>query len=383
MNKKQPPLYFKSNLLDSQSFITFLRKHKGRCALIADEKIGSLYGKSFVTFMTKQGLECPLITFPGGEQSKTRETKESLEDQLLAHQLGRDTLLIVMGGGVTTDIGGFVAATYLRKVPFLSIPTSLLAMVDASLGGKVGVNVKEAKNIIGTFYSPLAIFIDLSFLATLPNSEILCGSAEIIKAALIGDKRLFKTLYNKCELWKKREKPLLKKVVRQSIAIKRKIIKSDPEEKGKRRILNFGHTIGHAIETLEDYRLPHGEAIAIGIIVESLIAHKLKALDASDFNAIYQLIQKMGFSLKLSKKVTSIAMQEAMIRDKKTKNKTPRFVILNGIGKVRSFKRNYCTTIDQEILDEALGWMISEFQSQSGFQPPGPSGPVFFFDEPN
>ena len=361
MKTANPPIYFEDDLLDDKMFLKRLKEHSGRFALITDEKVASLYGEPFLNFMKKHELDCILVTFHGGEKSKNRKTKEELEDKLLAQKLGRDTLLIVLGGGVTTDIGGFVAATYLRGVPYISVPTSLLGMVDASIGGKTGLNVKQAKNIIGAIYPPLAIFIDFSMLTTLPDSEILCGSAEILKHGLIADKHLFEKLEEKIDKWKERNPDFFKKVITESVKIKKKIVLQDLKESGERRILNFGHTIGHAIEALEDYTLSHGEALAIGMIVESLIAHKMGLLSESDFDAIYKLIKKMGFSLKISSRVTTALMKETMTRDKKAKGAIPRFVILDGIGKVHSFKGDYCSVIDEATLEEALGWMVQEF----------------------
>ncbi|MDJ0652338.1 MAG: 3-dehydroquinate synthase [Simkaniaceae bacterium] len=362
MKMAHPPIYFEKDLLNNEAFIKLLQKHVGRFALIADEKVASFYAKPLLTFMKKEAFECHLVTFQEGEKSKTRKTKEEIEDQLLAQKLGRDTLLIVMGGGVTTDMGGFVASTYLRGVPYILVPTSLLAMVDASIGGKTGVNVKQAKNVIGALYFPLAVFIDLSMLSTLPDAEILCGSAEILKAGLIRDKYLFEELEEKIGLWTDRNPDFLQRLISQSIKIKKKIIERDVKETGERRILNFGHTIAHAIEVLEGYTLSHGEAIAIGMVVEAFIAHKMQTVTASDFNAIYQLIGKMGFALKISEKVSTAAMKKTIMRDKKAEKGIPRFVILDGIGKVHRFKGSYCSTAKSDILDEALGWMVAEFQ---------------------
>ena len=275
--------------------------------------------------------------------------------------MGRDTTLIVMGGGVATDLGGFVAATYCRGIPYISVPTTLLGMVDASMGGKTGVNVKSGKNLIGAFYPPKAIFIDLSMLATLPDKEILSGSAEMIKHGLIADKTLFNQLTEELKLWEQRDLDFFKTLVIENCKIKKKVVEGDFKESGERRILNFGHTIGHAIETVEEYSLSHGEAIAIGMIIEALISQKLGHLKETEFDAIYELIQTMGFPLKLSEKVTIEAMHRAMRQDKKAEGKIPRFVILHSIGKVESFKGAYCTSIEDSLLYEALGWMIAEF----------------------
>ncbi len=361
MKTTRPPIYFEKDLLEEEKFLKILKKHRGRFALITDEKVASLYSEPFLTFMKEHEFDCTLVTFRGGEKSKTRKSKEMLEDKLLEKQMGRDTLLIALGGGVVTDLCGFVASTYCRGVPYISIPTSLLGMVDASIGGKTGVNVKEGKNVIGTIYPPLAVFIDFSMLTTLSDKEILCGSAEIVKHGLIADRRLLSELVEDLDKWQQRDLDFLKKIIIKSCKIKQKIVNRDLKEGGERRILNFGHTIGHAIEAIEGYTLSHGEAIAIGMIVESLISQKLSYLDEGDFDEIYELIKQMGFPLKLSDKVTLSSMKNAMGHDKKGERAIPRFVILNGIGKVQSFKGAFCTTLEESLLDEVLGWMVAEF----------------------
>lgn len=358
---KHTPIHLTEDLLEDEKFIKTLEGHKGRFVLLTDEKVGSLYSKPLLELMNELELQCSLITFPPGEKSKTRKTKETIEDQLLAKKFGRDTLLIVMGGGVVTDLGGFIAATYLRGIPYLSIPTTLLAMVDASIGGKTGVNVKEAKNVIGAFYPPQELFIDLSMLSTLPDKEILYGSAEILKHGLIADSALYELLEEQVDQWHVRDPHFLKKVVTQSIKIKKKVVEKDAKEGGERRILNFGHTIAHALETLEEYHLSHGEAVALGMIVEALLSLKLGHLKEKDFDAIYSLIKAMGFSLKLSNKITISSMRKVMQRDKKAADQKPRFVILDGIGKTLNYKGAYCTPIDEALLEEALGWMVAEF----------------------
>lgn len=360
---KKHPLHLTGDLLEDETFLKTLKRHQGRFVLLTDDNVGTLYSKPFLSFMNEHALECAHVTFPAGESSKTRKTKERIEDELLAKKFGRDTLLITMGGGVVTDLGGFVAATYLRGIPYLSIPTSLLAMVDASIGGKTGVNVKEAKNVIGAFYPPNALFIDLSMLSTLPDRDILYGSAEVLKAALISDSQFYDYLEEHADLWNVRDQAFLKKVISESIKIKQKVVERDEKEGAERRVLNFGHTIAHAIETLEEYQIHHGEAVALGMIVEALIAHKMGHLKETDFDAITSLIKKMGFALKLTKKVTTPAMQEVILRDKKAAGQKPRFVILDGIGNVQSYKGDYCTSIDETLLEEALGWMIAEFRT--------------------
>lgn len=355
-------IHFTYDLLEDEHLLKCLRKHPGRFVLLTDEKVASLYAKPLLDYLTREGIPCESVTFQGGEKAKNRRTKEKIEDALFEKKLGRDTFLLVMGGGVVTDLGGFVAATYCRGIPYLSIPTTLLGMVDASIGGKTGVNVKAGKNLIGAIYSPEEIFIDLSMLSTLPDEEMLSGSAEVIKYGLIRDKSIFYALREAPDSWNQRDLDLLKKVIKECVHIKKKVVEHDLKESGERRILNFGHTIGHAIENLEEYTLSHGEAIAIGMVVESLIAMKMKEIDEKDFDDIYDLFKTIGFPLKLSDRVTTEGMLEVMQLDKKGERGLPRFVILHGIGHVNSFKGDYCTAVDPWILDEALGWMIAEFR---------------------
>ncbi len=359
--KNTVPIHFENDLLKDEKFLKLLKDHQGRFALITDKKIASLYSDPFLNFMKEHEFDCILVTFRGGEKSKTRKSKEEIEDKLLEKKLGRDTLLIALGGGVVTDLCGFVASTYCRGIPYVSVPTSLLGMVDASIGGKTGVNVKQAKNVIGAIYPPLAIFMDLSILTTLPDKEILSGSAEIVKHGLIADKHLYYELVLDLDKWQQRDQGFLKKVVIKSCKIKQKVTEHDLKESGERRILNFGHTIGHAIESIEEYTLSHGEAIAIGMIVESLISQKLGHLEQGDFDEIYELFKIMGFPLKISDKVTLSSMKNTMGHDKKAEGAIPRFVILDGIGKVQCFKGTYCTAVEDTLLDEALGWMVAEF----------------------
>ena len=354
-------IFFTQDLLKDERFLKLLEKDTNRFALIADEIVGKLYGETLLEFMESKGLSCTLIPFPCGEKHKNRWQKEQIEDALIANTFGRNTTLIVMGGGVATDLGGFVAATYLRGVPYISIPTTLLGMVDASIGGKTGVNLKEGKNLIGAIYKPKAILMDLTMLRTLPEREMLNGCAEVIKYGLISDSSLIKKLKNHASEWKLRDTKLIEDFVQTSAQIKTKVVSHDLYESGERRILNFGHTIGHAIELIEDYKISHGEAIAIGMIVEALMAYKMGHLKESDFQEVYDIFKFMDFPLTLSSRVTKAKIYEALKSDKKARSGSVRFVILSGIGHVESFKGTYCASVDDEILSEALGWMATEF----------------------
>ncbi|MBP9841051.1 MAG: 3-dehydroquinate synthase [Simkaniaceae bacterium] len=319
--------------------------------IITDDHLASLYGQPLKKKL-QEGRRIDLISFPPGEKSKTRETKAWIEDELFALGLGRDGFLIALGGGVVTDLTGFVASTYCRGIPYLSIPTTLLGMVDAAIGGKTGVNLPGGKNMIGTFYPPTEVIIDTKFLESLGEKELREGMAEVIKYGAIWDEPLFQNLFS-FQGW---NLSWLSPFIERSVQIKEEIVKRDPKEEGLRRILNFGHTIGHAIETLETYSVSHGDAIAMGMIGEAyLTGHEAPLIE---------IIEKLGFPLRLSPHVTAEALFEVMKKDKKGENKTARFVQLEKLGKTHSFNGAYCTKIEDKTLFNALNWMIQWINSK-------------------
>jgi 3-dehydroquinate synthase len=268
-------------------------------------------------------------------QQKTRETKQQLEDELFKRKMGRDTTLIALGGGTTTDLIGFLASTYMRGVPVIYIPTTLLAMVDAAIGGKTGVDTPFGKNTIGTFYTPKAILIEPSFLQTLSPLEWKNGLAEILKYGLIDDETLFAAPQDYAS------------IIPRCIAIKEKIVKLDPQEKGLRRILNFGHTIGHALETQDN--IPHGLAVAVGCVAESYLSHILGYLSAADFARIRALYKQLDYPLRPLHSLSTL--------DKKAKNGEIRFVLIDRIGHALEFNGEYCSTVPKSALDDLIRWL--------------------------
>lgn len=317
----------------------------GRLVVITDANIAPILGKSIADFL---GAE--LLVIEAGEIHKTRQTKGWIEDQLFAMGCNRDTCLIAVGGGVVTDIVGFVAATYCRGLPLVLIPSSLLAMVDAAVGGKNGVNLPQGKNMVGTFYPPEAIYIDVSVLKHLPDKEIRNGLAEVIKAGLIADSELFKRLQH----WNLGED--LSELIAMSVKVKMDVVDRDPKEKGLRRILNFGHTIGHALESMQGYRLAHGEAVALGMLAE---AHLAKF---PDYDQVLEIIKKFNFPLKISASITTKKMLEALKKDKKNTAKEVRFVQLEKIGACLPFDGAYVTTFPEDEIKATLDWMLGEFR---------------------
>lgn len=333
-----------------------LHQRDKRYAIIMDSKVKNLYAKF------TEHLDITIFSFPSGEASKTRETKAMLEDSLLSHSFGRDSCLIALGGGVTCDLVGFVASTYCRGISLLLIPTSLLAMVDAAIGGKTGVNTLYGKNTIGTFYPAEQVFIDGAFLQTLPPEEMRNGASELIKYGLIASKELFDYLREKRPLFEEMDMRFLMKIIRDGISIKSKILKEDLfEKKNKRIALNYGHTIGHAIEKLEKYTLSHGEAIAIGMIVSAYMSVEMGFLAQGDLEQIENLFREYKLNLKLPKAVNFDEFLSTVSLDKKARKGIPRFVLLKAIGELHPFEGEYCTPVPLAVLEAAFTWMNKHF----------------------
>jgi 3-dehydroquinate synthase len=303
---------------------------KLRRVLIADENIKDLYAVDLSIEM-----EAELITIPSGERAKSRAAEKKLMEELFKRGCGRDTLLMALGGGATTDLVGFVASIYMRGVPLVFIPTTLLAIVDAAIGGKTAINAPYGKNLIGTYYHPKAIFADLDMLKTLPENELFNGLAEILKMGLIHD----------VSIWKK---PDILKAIRGKLFI----VGKDPRDQGIRRILNFGHTIGHALETGSRYEMSHGKAVALGCAAEAHLSLSLGYLPEKEFEQIVGVYR--DFPLKLPKTYLRKALLEAMALDKKG---SLRFVLIDRIGHAIPFDKEYCRTVALKQLEPTLDWM--------------------------
>ncbi len=360
---KQVEVLLAQDLLFSDAAVSEIKRLAPQFALFCDEAIARLMGKKWQEYLQKKGIDALLFTFPPGEQEKSRERKAELEDLLLSKKLGRDTCMIALGGGVTTDLIGYLASTYCRGTPLVFVPTTLLGMVDAAIGGKTGVNTSHGKNLIGTFYPADRILIDPNLLSTLPPPLLRQGAAEVIKYALIRSPELFQILRN----WQPNDLAYLELIIHESVLRKAEVVESDFEEKtGLRRILNFGHTIAHAIEFLEHYKISHGDAVAIGMLVESFISHRMGLLKREAFEEIESLIGSFSFPLTLSQAVTREAMRTALLSDKKSARGAVRFVLLDKIGACHPYGGEYCTVVPEKILDEALHWMVAQFSGGGG-----------------
>jgi len=299
-----------------------------------------------VNELFKLGKEEKLI-LPSSETIKSRAIKEKIEDALIERGWGRESCLVAIGGGALIDLVGFVSATYCRGIPYISVPTTLLAMTDAAIGGKTGVNVEEAKNWIGAFHHPQKTFIDLTFLKSLPDKEFLYGLSETIKHSLIADSELFSFLETYAEDILKRKGSILEEMILRSCLIKKAIVEKDPyEREGYRRILNFGHTIGHAIETLSEYRCPHGQAVLMGMRIEAEIANQMDYLSHASLGRIDTLLKKFPFKMDYP----NCLPFEMLKRDKKGAH---HFVVLTSIGSVAPLGGNYVLPLSKKHLETA------------------------------
>lgn len=331
-----------------------------RIALVTDSHLEKLYQSQI------EHLDLKIFSFPAGEENKTRETKEMLEDHLLSHNFGRDCMIVALGGGVVGDVAGFLASTYCRGVPYIQIPTSLLAMVDSSVGGKTGLNTPYGKNMVGTFYPPKEVWIDGVFLKTLPEEQWGNGLVEMIKAGLIASPSLFESLKTSTGRIQSRDLEFILERIYESVAIKREIVEHDPEEeKGMRRMLNLGHTFGHALEVMENYKLPHGRAVAMGILASSFASNSLGHLNQATLEEIKAIFTQYGIKLSYEHEHTLDEWMSVLARDKKSLRGSPRIVMLDAIGSVLSFGGEYCDELEFPLLEKTLNWTHENFYRPS------------------
>lgn len=309
-----------------------------RAAVITDSNVASLAAESLISSFGSRPAD--LVVFPAGEASKTREVKERVEDELIARGFGRDTVIVALGGGVVTDLAGFVAATFTRGVPYVSLTTTLLGAADAAIGGKTAVDTPAATNLIGAFHQPAAVFIDLDRWLTLSDRQIREGLGETVKHACIADARFFEALedafveqgLSPAEFV--RDDALAELTARRNCEIKRDFVTSDVHEGNRRMGLNLGHTIGRALETAAGYTLNHGECVAIGLALQSRLGERLGYCSPSDVARIEALLSAIGLPTKIPEEVPVDRIMEAMAHDKKGKAGAIRFVFQDGVGRL-------------------------------------------------
>ena len=313
--------------------IRFLSAHKGRIVVITGRRVASIFSSYRAKLEKKLGRRIVFLLLPDGENHKNLETLNTVYTRLLRNQLNRDTLIVAWGGGVIGDLAGFAAATFLRGVPFVQVPTTLLAMVDASVGGKVAINHPLGKNMIGQFYQPRAVFMDLRFLSTLPSREMNNGFAEIAKHGVIMDNTLFHDLEKHIEDFRNLRGNSLIRIIKRSCEIKAEVVARDERETKHRMILNYGHTFGHALETVTDYTyFRHGEAVVHGMLAAGELGRQINDFSERDWDRQRRLLGRIG--LRKMPSLDSSALLRAMKRDKKTSGGTLRLIVPRHIGRV-------------------------------------------------
>ncbi len=308
------------------------RHHARLIAVVSDHHVAALYGRPLARRLGGAGLRAALLSFRAGEASKTRETKARLEDALAAIGAGRDTVVVALGGGVTGDLAGYVAATWHRGVPVLQAPTSLLAMADSALGGKTAVDLPAGKNLVGAFHQPEAVYADLDLLSTLPDREYRAGFAEVVKCAAIGDRRLFGRLERDAPRLRRRIGAPLEGALAACLALKARVVAGDPHESGRRAVLNFGHTIAHALEAASSFRMRHGEALAVGLAAEARLAVRWTGFPDVDAARIEALLRALGLRTSFPPRLRIDSVIASARRDKKSRGGDLRFALPIRLG---------------------------------------------------
>ena len=326
-----------------------------RYAVISDSNVAGLYGNQIVDGFGKDAAD--LLTIPAGETNKTRDTWARLTDQMLAKNYGRDSAVIAVGGGVVGDLAGFVAGTFMRGIPVVQVPTTLMAMVDASIGGKTAVDTPAGKNLVGVFHFPAAVIVDPQVLATLPLREMRAGFAEIVKHGVIANESYLREVAGSAQQLLGKEGPdsdtMLSVIVR-SIEIKADIVSRDEREDGLRKTLNFGHTIGHAVELVSGYSLLHGEAVAIGMVLEGRLAEKVGVAKVGTADAITNALLAVGLPTKLPQPFDRDAVLQAIGSDKKGRAGKMRFALPSAIGAMAGAETGWTVSVGEDQLREVL-----------------------------
>ncbi len=314
-------------------------------AIISDSHVGKLRGEAVRDRLSGAGCRVDLFTFPAGEWNKTRETWAALSDRMLARHFGRDAAVVALGGGVVGDVAGFLAATYLRGVPYVQVPTTLLAMIDSSIGGKTGVDVPAGKNLLGAFHQPRLVVADLEVLGTLPAPQLAAGVAEAIKHGVVADADYFAMLEREQPAVVAKQPDALESVVARSVEIKAKVVAADEREAGRRAVLNFGHTVAHAVEAVAKFEVAHGEAVAIGIVVEARIGEALGVTEGGTARRIRQALERYDLPTEPPAGASVDDLLAAMQHDKKSRRGEIRFALPKKVGAMHG--------------DAKVGWTVA------------------------
>jgi shikimate kinase / 3-dehydroquinate synthase len=320
----------------------------GTLEIVSDSNVTPLYAEEVRGILSSHNYRTELIEIPAGEDSKSVNVAELLWHEFLKSKLERNDTIIALGGGVVGDLAGFCAATFLRGIAWVNIPTSLLAMIDSSIGGKTGINISGGKNLVGSFHHPKMVMIDPNILSTLPDREFRCGLAEVVKLGVVGDPELFRSTPD----LSRDNVGQIEEAIKRAMAVKIRIVEADPDERGLRASLNFGHTIGHAIEAASGYQLRHGEAISIGMVCETQLADRLGIASHGLLEEICSTLKSLCLPTVIPPSIDWRIMRDTMYLDKKRRGGRIRFTLPVKIGKVE---------IGVEMDDSQISWLMKEF----------------------
>lgn len=335
-----------------------------RYAIITDSNVAALYGYRLFELMKKQGFNVDIYIIPAGEKSKTRENKAEIEDKMLEAGFRKDSCIIALGGGVVTDLAGFLAATYCRGIPVINYATTLLAAADASIGGKTAVDTPLATNMIGLIVQPQKVYIDLKTWETLDDAQIENGLSETIKHACIADADFFEYLNANIDVIKERGRSdkryidMLEYICRKNIEIKYNVVTQDEQEDGLREVLNLGHTVGRAIEAASKYEISHGNAVSLGMVAQVLLGYNRGYVTDKQKDRVIEIYNKAGLPVTLNEKVKIENILDKMYADKKVRKGKIKFVFQKGIGDMMVFGERFSDTVEKNEIEEALKKMM-------------------------
>lgn len=335
-----------------------------RYAIITDSNVAALYGYRLFELMKKQGFNVDIYIIPAGEKSKTRENKAEIEDKMLEAGFRKDSCIIALGGGVVTDLAGFLAATYCRGIPVINYATTFLAAADASIGGKTAVDTPLATNMIGLIVQPQKVYIDLKTWETLDDAQIENGLSETIKHACIADADFFEYLNANIDVIKERGRSdkryidMLEYICRKNIEIKYNVVTQDEQEDGLREVLNLGHTVGRAIEAASKYEISHGNAVSLGMVAQVLLGYNRGYVTDKQKDRVIEIYNKAGLPVTLNEKVKIENILDKMYADKKVRKGKIKFVFQKGIGDMMVFGERFSDTVEKNEIEEALKKMM-------------------------
>lgn len=353
-NKPCYNIIFKDNLSEVVENIMEIKPDTScKICIFSDDLVGKHYLNDLKEALSNKYNQVITYTIPNGENSKTLANIEKLYRELIENHFDRKDLLIALGGGVVGDMTGFGAATYLRGIDFVQVPTTLLSQVDSSIGGKTGVDFLHYKNMVGAFYMPRLVYIAPTTLLTLSDAQFASGMGEVIKHGLIRDLSYFDWMEAHADAILAKDLPTLESLIYTSCDIKRQVVQEDPKEQGIRAHLNFGHTIGHAIEKLSDFRLLHGQCVALGMCAAGYISKERGLISTEDYQRILRVIDRFGLPTKLTLSMDAAAIVQATKSDKKMEGDHVKFILLDGLG---------CAKIYKDVTDDEMLRAIASLQ---------------------